>query len=119
MHFVRADELSEAWRIFTPLLHEIESSHPEPLLYKSVEYFHLKTVRVRWLNLMHFVFFLFFSPVPLGMGPVVPPKPTIYLLPTTLSIMDLINGWNLIESLTMYCQDLYLYDFFFLFTEHN
>lgn len=24
MHFVRSDELSEAWRIFTPLLHKIE-----------------------------------------------------------------------------------------------
>jgi glucose-6-phosphate 1-dehydrogenase len=34
MHFVRADELSEAWRIFTPLLHEIESTHPEPTPYK-------------------------------------------------------------------------------------
>lgn len=58
MHFVRADELSEAWRIFTPLLHEIESSHPEPLLYKSVQYYYLKTVRVQ-LNLIHFFFFRF------------------------------------------------------------
>ncbi|XP_027844290.2 glucose-6-phosphate 1-dehydrogenase isoform X1 [Aphis gossypii] len=34
MHFVRADELSEAWRIFTPLLHEIESNQPEPTPYE-------------------------------------------------------------------------------------
>lgn len=36
MHFVRADELSEAWRIFTPLLHEIESTLPDPIPYKYV-----------------------------------------------------------------------------------
>lgn len=37
MHFVRSDELSEAWRIFTPLLHEIEESksHPIPYVYGS------------------------------------------------------------------------------------
>lgn len=40
MHFVRADELSEAWRIFTPLLHEIEATLPEPLLYKFVNFVH-------------------------------------------------------------------------------
>ncbi|XP_063707047.1 glucose-6-phosphate 1-dehydrogenase isoform X2 [Culicoides brevitarsis] len=33
MHFVRSDELSEAWRIFTPLLHYIEQNHPEPIPY--------------------------------------------------------------------------------------
>ncbi|KXJ81844.1 hypothetical protein RP20_CCG016680 [Aedes albopictus] len=33
MHFVRADELSEAWRIFTPLLHYIERERPEPIKY--------------------------------------------------------------------------------------
>lgn len=33
MHFVRSDELSEAWRIFTPLLHEIEEKHPAPIPY--------------------------------------------------------------------------------------
>lgn len=33
MHFVRSDELSEAWRIFTPLLHEIESKHVPPIPY--------------------------------------------------------------------------------------
>ncbi|XP_055301087.1 glucose-6-phosphate 1-dehydrogenase isoform X2 [Sitodiplosis mosellana] len=33
MHFVRSDELSEAWRIFTPLLHEIESNHVPPIPY--------------------------------------------------------------------------------------
>jgi glucose-6-phosphate 1-dehydrogenase len=33
MHFVRTDELYEAWRIFTPLLHEIEESKPSPIPY--------------------------------------------------------------------------------------
>ena len=31
MHFVRSDELSEAWRIFTPLLHTIEQDKPQPI----------------------------------------------------------------------------------------
>lgn len=37
MHFVRSDELSEAWRIFTPLLHHIENEKipPIPYQYKS------------------------------------------------------------------------------------
>lgn len=34
MHFVRSDELAEAWRIFTPLLHEIEAKKPTPIPYK-------------------------------------------------------------------------------------
>ncbi|CAG0913669.1 unnamed protein product [Notodromas monacha] len=34
MHFVRTDELAEAWRIFTPLLHEIEGKKPTPIPYK-------------------------------------------------------------------------------------
>jgi glucose-6-phosphate 1-dehydrogenase len=29
-NFVRSDELAEAWRIFTPLLHKIEAAHPQP-----------------------------------------------------------------------------------------
>lgn len=33
MHFVRTDELREAWRIFTPLLHEIENRRVVPLPY--------------------------------------------------------------------------------------
>lgn len=33
MHFVRSDELSEAWRIFTPLLHFIENNKPQPIKY--------------------------------------------------------------------------------------
>ncbi|XP_060515882.1 glucose-6-phosphate 1-dehydrogenase isoform X2 [Cylas formicarius] len=33
MHFVRADELSEAWRIFTPLLHQIEQERVKPIPY--------------------------------------------------------------------------------------
>ncbi|XP_070696035.1 glucose-6-phosphate 1-dehydrogenase-like isoform X2 [Pempheris klunzingeri] len=37
MHFVRSDELREAWRIFTPLLHQIEEEkkHPIPYTYGS------------------------------------------------------------------------------------
>ncbi|XP_045482129.1 glucose-6-phosphate 1-dehydrogenase isoform X1 [Harmonia axyridis] len=34
MHFVRSDELSEAWRIFTPLLHKIQQEHIVPIPYK-------------------------------------------------------------------------------------
>jgi glucose-6-phosphate 1-dehydrogenase len=33
MHFVRTDELAEAWRIFTPLLHKIESERIRPIPY--------------------------------------------------------------------------------------
>ncbi|XP_075772694.1 glucose-6-phosphate 1-dehydrogenase isoform X2 [Pelodiscus sinensis] len=33
MHFVRSDELREAWRIFTPLLHKIESERIQPIPY--------------------------------------------------------------------------------------
>lgn len=33
MHFVRSDELREAWRIFTPLLHQIEREKPQPIPY--------------------------------------------------------------------------------------
>jgi len=34
IHFVRSDELYEAWRIFTPLLHKIEKDKPKPIPYK-------------------------------------------------------------------------------------
>ncbi|XP_074387223.1 glucose-6-phosphate 1-dehydrogenase [Zonotrichia albicollis] len=34
MHFVRSDELREAWRIFTPLLHQIEQRRERPLPYR-------------------------------------------------------------------------------------
>ena len=34
MHFVRSDELAEAWRIFTPLLHRIESDRIRPISYE-------------------------------------------------------------------------------------
>jgi len=34
MHFVRSDELAEAWRIFTPLLHRIEGEKIAPIPYK-------------------------------------------------------------------------------------
>ncbi|KAM8831164.1 glucose-6-phosphate 1-dehydrogenase isoform 1-T1 [Synchiropus picturatus] len=33
MHFVRSDELREAWRIFTPLLHHIDNEKPKPIPY--------------------------------------------------------------------------------------
>ncbi|KAJ2907442.1 Glucose-6-phosphate 1-dehydrogenase, partial [Coemansia aciculifera] len=33
-NFVRSDELDEAWRIFTPLLHEIETERVKPLPYE-------------------------------------------------------------------------------------
>ncbi|XP_071980383.1 glucose-6-phosphate 1-dehydrogenase isoform X1 [Engystomops pustulosus] len=34
MHFVRSDELKEAWRIFTPILHQLEKEKIKPLPYK-------------------------------------------------------------------------------------
>merc|ERR1712020_252921 len=34
MHFVRTDELAEAWRIFTPLLHKIDEGSVEPIQYQ-------------------------------------------------------------------------------------
>ncbi|CAG7833914.1 unnamed protein product [Allacma fusca] len=34
MHFVRSDELAQAWRIFTPLLKEIENTSVQPIPYK-------------------------------------------------------------------------------------
>ncbi|KAJ8397014.1 hypothetical protein AAFF_G00010680 [Aldrovandia affinis] len=33
MHFVRSDELREAWRIFTPLLHQIDRERTPPIPY--------------------------------------------------------------------------------------
>lgn len=33
MHFVRSDELLEAWRIFTPILHRIENERIKPIPY--------------------------------------------------------------------------------------
>lgn len=32
-NFVRSDELAEAWRIFTPVLHSIENTKVKPLPY--------------------------------------------------------------------------------------
>ncbi|XP_037086503.1 glucose-6-phosphate 1-dehydrogenase-like isoform X1 [Pollicipes pollicipes] len=34
MHFVRSDELAQAWRVFTPLLHTIEETRPKPVPYR-------------------------------------------------------------------------------------
>lgn len=33
IHFVRSGELEEVWRIFTPLLHEIDGENFSPLFY--------------------------------------------------------------------------------------
>lgn len=33
LNFVRSDELSEAWRIFTPVLHQIENEKIKPIMY--------------------------------------------------------------------------------------
>ena len=33
IHFVRSDELFEAWRVFTPLLHQIENDKTQPIPY--------------------------------------------------------------------------------------
>uniref|UniRef100_A0A2K5RPS8 Glucose-6-phosphate 1-dehydrogenase n=1 Tax=Cebus imitator TaxID=2715852 RepID=A0A2K5RPS8_CEBIM len=33
MYFLRSDELREAWRIFTPLLHQMEQQKPQPIPY--------------------------------------------------------------------------------------
>lgn len=33
-HFVRSDELAEAWRIFTPILHQIERENVKPIPYQ-------------------------------------------------------------------------------------
>lgn len=38
IHFVRSDELAEAWRIFTPLLHEIDSAKIKPYPYAYGRY---------------------------------------------------------------------------------
>lgn len=37
MHFVRSDELSEAWRIFTPLLKQIETHNAPSIPYMWVQ----------------------------------------------------------------------------------
>ena len=34
INFVRSDELAEAWRIFTPLLHQIDTQRPVPIPYE-------------------------------------------------------------------------------------
>jgi glucose-6-phosphate 1-dehydrogenase len=33
--FVRNDELTESWRVFTPLLHQIEAENKKPIAYKQ------------------------------------------------------------------------------------
>ena len=38
INFVRSDELYQAWRIFTPLLHKIETEKPAPIQYKYGRY---------------------------------------------------------------------------------
>ncbi len=43
-NFVRTDELREAWRIFTPLLHQIEKERIRPIPYKFGLYARLVTL---------------------------------------------------------------------------
>ena len=38
IHFVRSDELAEAWRIFTPILHQIDTEKPDPIPYEYGRY---------------------------------------------------------------------------------
>ena len=38
IHFVRSDELAEAWRIFTPILHQIDAEQPVPIPYEFGRY---------------------------------------------------------------------------------
>jgi Glucose-6-phosphate dehydrogenase, C-terminal domain len=52
INFVRTDELSEAWRIFTPVLHEIEETKPKPITYVYGRYVHWLTTYVWWLCAM-------------------------------------------------------------------
>ncbi|MXQ99205.1 hypothetical protein E5288_WYG021634 [Bos mutus] len=59
MHFVRSDELREAWRIFTPLLHHIEREKARPIPYVYGRYVYAEgplrimalviTVAVTWI----------------------------------------------------------------------
>lgn len=49
MHFVRSDELAEAWRIFTPILHQIEREHVKPTTYRF--YF------IIYLLLFYYIFY--------------------------------------------------------------
>ncbi len=49
VNFVRTDELAEAWRIFTPLLHKIEKEKIKPVPYvygRLVLGFSLRKIRV-------------------------------------------------------------------------
>lgn len=52
IHFVRSDELYEAWRIFTPLLHRIEKEKPKPIYYKYGRYESVWSVQfmLYWLS---------------------------------------------------------------------
>jgi glucose-6-phosphate 1-dehydrogenase len=51
MHFVRSDELSEAWRIFTPVLHQIDTEKIKPLPYKLVWIWSLPSFQVAMSNM--------------------------------------------------------------------
>ena len=55
MHFVRSDELAEAWRIFTPLLHQIEEEKVKPVPYKFVKYFHFFLI-IKLTDVLLFLF---------------------------------------------------------------
>ena len=81
MHFVRSDELAEAWRIFTPLLHQIEREKICPVPYKYLHlYLPFPMFHIRLIGLL------------LGLVLEAPEKLMIYLLETISSIQDRING---------------------------
>ena len=59
MHFVRTDELREAWRIFPPLLHTIESAAgPSPIPYIYGRFVCLVS-KLLDLGLWHFLYHQF------------------------------------------------------------
>lgn len=59
-HFFCSDELREAWRIFTPLLHQIEKEKPKPIPYKYGRYVHAG-LRLKMLTPVLICNFFFFS----------------------------------------------------------
>jgi len=104
MHFVRNDELYEAWRIFTPLLHQIEKENIRPIPYKYVT--RGTNIPNACKNILYIVYFsnlnmvlfininivLFISVKISGMAPEDREKPTTWRRKIILYIMDRING---------------------------
>ena len=66
MHFVRSDELAEAWRIFTPLLHTIENEKPDPIPVINTSILWIsssaKSMKYGWRNLEVFSERSFYNP---------------------------------------------------------